>query len=103
VNVEDQKTDPGSVLTLTRDLIALRRDTPELQTGAYQTLETQAGVWAWRRGQAVVAAVNMSDEATTVDGIEGHIRIATDRGRDGESVVGGLRLRPWEGVIIAVR
>jgi alpha-glucosidase len=103
VNVEDQRTDPGSVLTFARDLIALRRATPDLQSGAYQTLEAPAGVWAWRRGDAVVVVVNMSDQVTTVDGIEGHIGIATDRRRDGESVVGALRLGPWEGVIIAVR
>jgi alpha-glucosidase len=103
VNVEDQRTDPGSVLALARDLIALRRDRPDLQTGAYQTLDAPDGVWAWRRGRTVVVAVNMSDQAAVVDGIEGHIRIATDRGRDGESVVGGLHLRPWEGVIMAVR
>ena len=48
--VEDQRLDPESVLTLARDLIALRRRTPELQTGAYASLAAPDGVWAWRRG-----------------------------------------------------
>ena len=33
-NVDDQRDDPGSFLTLTRDLIALRASTPDLVTGA---------------------------------------------------------------------
>ena len=46
----DQRDDPDSMLTLARDLIALRRRTPDLQTGGYESLETPGGVWAWRRG-----------------------------------------------------
>ena len=32
-NVEDQRSDPGSMLHLARDLIALRGATPDLQLG----------------------------------------------------------------------
>ena len=36
-NVEDQRSDPGRCSASARDLIALRRRTPELQTGAYRS------------------------------------------------------------------
>ena len=53
-NVADQAADRGSQLWLTRDLIALRREEEALRTGAYAALETPAGAWAWRRGDAFV-------------------------------------------------
>jgi hypothetical protein len=42
----------------------------------------------------------MSDQAAEIEGIEGHVALATDRGRHGESVSGPLRLRRWEGVVV---
>ena len=53
----------ASTLHLTRDLIALRREEPALRTGAYAALETPAGVWAWRRGDAF--AVGAQPRRTT--------------------------------------
>ena len=61
-NVEQQRSDPGSMLTLARDLIALRRRTPDLKSGSYETLAAPEGVWAWRRGDGVAVALNMSDD-----------------------------------------
>jgi alpha-glucosidase len=101
-NVEDQVPDPRSILHLTRDLIALRRRTPELQTGDYRSLATPDGVWAWSRGDRIVVALNLSDHDATVEGVEGHIHIGTDRGRDGQTVAGALDLGPWEAVIIGL-
>ncbi len=98
-NVRDQRSDPRSTLCLARDLISLRRATPDLQTGAYEVLQTPSGVWAWRRGERIVVVLNMGDADTVVEGIEGRVRIATDRDRDGESVSGGLRLRGWEALV----
>lgn len=98
-NVESQRTDAGSMLALTRDLISLRKQTPQLQIGPYASLPAPGGVWAWRRGDHVVVIVNLSHIDATIDGIDGHIRIGTDRGRDGESFSGALRLRPWEALV----
>ena len=99
-NVEDQRADPGSVLTLARDLIALRRQSGALQTGRYETIEAPDGVWAWRRGDGVVVVLNLSDDDATVDAVHGRVRIGTDRDRDGRPVRGKLRLLGWEGVVI---
>jgi alpha-glucosidase len=99
-NVEDQRHDERSVLLLTRDLIALRRRTPDLRQGGYETMDAPAGVWAWWRGAAVTVVLNLGDDLVTVGGVEGVIRIATDRVRDGELVGGSLELYPWQGVVI---
>ena len=95
-NVEDMRADPGSILHLCRDLIALR---PELR-GAYATLEAPDGVWAWRRGDAGVVAVNLGDRPQVVRGLQGTVRLGTDASRRDESVAGELRLGPWEGAVV---
>ena len=43
-NVERQRTDPKSMLCLARDLIALRKQTPDLHTGTYAALPAPDGV-----------------------------------------------------------
>ena len=99
-NVELQRNQVSSLLHLTRDLISVRRRTPDLQTGDYTGLSAPAGVWAWRRGRTVTVALNLSDAHTVFDGLEGTVAIATDRIRDGETVSDRLELRPWEGVVV---
>jgi alpha-glucosidase len=100
-NVEDQRRDPDSALSLTRDLIGLRDALPELRRGAYTALPTDADVWAWRRGDRTVVVCNIADAARTVAGVgPGEIRIATTRARDGERVDDALRLEPWDAAIV---
>ena len=101
-NVEEQRSDPGSMLTLARDLIALRRRTDELRTGRYETLPAPEGVWAWRRGTGVAVVLNMSDRGVNLEGMQGHILIGTDHERDGEAFSDVLGLRPWEGLVAAI-
>jgi alpha-glucosidase len=101
-NVAAQRADPGSVLHLVRDLIALRKGTPELTSGAYETLPAPAGAWAWRRGERFAVTLNLSDGEVAVEGVGGRVAIATDRSRDGESVAGVVRLGPYEGVMIVL-
>ena len=99
-NVETQRHDPESFLTLTRDLIALRRRTPDLQIGSYETLLTPNGVWAWRRGARTTVMVNLTDAEAAVPNLTGHIRIGTDRARDGVSFSGSID--GWEALVIEV-
>ena len=98
-NVEQQRSDPLSTLTLTRDLIALRRRTPDLQTGGYEMTAAPEGVWAWRRGARTLVVLNMCDHDSTLEGLRGRIELCTDRGRDGEVFDDGLSLRGWEAVV----
>jgi alpha-glucosidase len=99
-NVEDQRGDPDSLLYLTRDLVALRRRTPDLRSGAYRSVESTPGTWAWRRGERTLVAVNLTDGPGSVDRVAGSVLLGTDRSRDGEAVAGTLRLRAWEGVVV---
>ena len=99
-NVEDQRSDPGSTLHFTRDLIATRRRLPDLRRGAYAELPAPSGAWAWQRGEDVVVAVNLGPGSARFDGVEGKIALATERRRDGELVRGGLSLGPGEGAIV---
>lgn len=99
-NVADQWSDPYSMLTFTRDLIALRRSVRELSHGGYMPLDSPEGVWVWRRGDTVTVAVNLSDSDHRVTGVNGTIAIGTDRRRDGATVTRTLKLGPWEGAIV---
>jgi alpha-glucosidase len=101
-NVADQRHDPDSMLSLTRDLIGLRNALPELRRGSYATLPSSDDrVWAWQRGDRTVVAMNLSDDPADVpDAGEGEIRISTIRARDNERVDGSLHLEPWEAAIV---
>jgi alpha-glucosidase len=79
--VEEQRDAPDSILSFTRDVIARRRASPDLVGGDYESLPAPAGVWAYRRGESTVIALNLSDEPVTFEGRE---------------------LGPWEGVILDV-
>jgi alpha-glucosidase len=100
VNVAGQRDDPGSMLSFVRDVLALRRAEPDLWAGAYRALETDGGLWAWRRGDRTLVAVNLSDEAATLEGVTGRVRVATSHARGGEELEGQLDLAPWEGVVV---
>jgi alpha-glucosidase len=101
-NVADQRSDPNSHLRLCRDLIALRRETPDLRSGAYASLVSPPGAWGWRRGSSTIVAVNLSGVSVTVPVEAGVIAIGTDRSRDGETVGDDLSLGPWEGAVLRV-
>jgi alpha-glucosidase len=98
-NVSGQVGDPSSMLNLCRDLIALRRRTPDLRAAPYETV-SEGAPWAFRRGAGIVVALNMSADDAELDDVAGTIEISTGRDRDGESVTGALELRPWEGVVV---
>jgi alpha-glucosidase len=99
-NVEDMRADPRSTLAFTKRLIELRRASPELRTGAYSTISAGPGVWAWRRGEGTVVAVNLSDRPRVVRELRGAVSVDTGLARAGETVTGALRLGPWEGVVL---
>jgi alpha-glucosidase len=101
-NVADQRSDPGSHLNLCRDLIALRRATPDLRSGAYASLPAPEGVWTWRRGEGTAVAINLSDDAAWLPLGPATIEVGTDRSRDGEEVERDLSLGPWEAAVLRV-
>jgi alpha-glucosidase len=97
-NVESQRADPDSILSLTRELIALRSSTG-LGTGAFRTLSRHPGVWSWRIGNLIVTA-NMTDEPRRAR-IGRQVLLSSDPARER-----GLRrgddtmLAPWEALVL---
>jgi alpha-glucosidase len=79
--VEEQRNDPDSILSFTRELIARRRASSDLLAGDYESLPAPPGVWAYRRGESTVVALNLGDEP---------------------AAFGGRDLAPWEGAILDV-
>jgi alpha-glucosidase len=62
VNVEAQRDDPDSLLSLYRRLLALRRSEPDLVSGAYRTISTDDGVLTFARGDSITVSINLSPE-----------------------------------------
>jgi alpha-glucosidase len=100
VPVEEQRRDGASVLSFVRDLISVRRRSPDLHTGAYISVAAPDGVWAWRRGERTSVALNLTGESRSVEGLGSRIVIATAGGRTGASSAGPLGLGPWEGAVV---
>ena len=99
-NVAAQRDDPGSILTLTRDLIALRRQRG-LLSGAYEPVVAPSGVWAFRREGGAFVALNLGREPARLDGVSGVIVLGTERARAGEPLAGVLDLRSREAVVVS--
>jgi glycosidase len=100
-NVGSQRDDPESMLTLTRDLIRLRRRLSDLRRGRYERLAaSDERLWAWRRGDRTVVACNLSDEPALVADVGARrIELSTIRARAGERIADALPLGSWEAVI----
>jgi glycosidase len=105
VNVAAQVEDSGSLLTLTRDLLKLRREHPVLRRGDFERFgPTTDGVFAFRRigreGQLTIA-LNMTDADRSVpSGGPGRVLIGTHRDRDGTAIADTVELRPNEAVLV---
>jgi alpha-glucosidase len=107
VNVARQASDPRSMLSLHRALIALRRAEPALSVGDHVTLPAPAqDVLAYERGHAgrrIRIVLNMGGPAMELEvpGAEGGtILLSTHLDRPGEPVGASIRLRRDEGIAI---
>jgi alpha-glucosidase len=105
VNVAGQAEDRDSILTLTRDLLRLRRDHTVLHRGDFERFgPTPEGTFAFRRigseGRLNVV-LNLTGEPREVaDGGPGRVLIGTHRDRDGTPVGRVVDLRPNEAVVV---
>ncbi len=96
-NVESEKADDRSMLSLYKRLIDLRRGDDALALGDYAPLDSPDGVFAYQRGGKYLIALNFSDQPKPTP-FSGEIVLSTALDRDG--VVEALDLRPNEGVIL---
>jgi alpha-glucosidase len=101
---------PGSMLRLTRDLIALRRGSPALIMGSYTPLHVDDQVFAFHRTQGeetVTVVLNLGPDPQTIvmpdSNGDQRILVTTWGDRAEEPVAGTLALRPNEGVVIGRR
>ncbi len=106
-NVAGLGADPRSILTLYRRLIAIRRQLPALNRGAYVNARVQGDVLAYERqheGVRLLVGLNFSTEpkqlALPGDAPEGRVLLSTRLDRDGERMSGTVELAPAEGVIV---
>jgi alpha-glucosidase len=110
VNVAGQAEDPDSMLTLSRRLIALRREHPMLATGDFEPFgPTPSGTYAFRRmgadgrGRLTVALNLTGDPRHIPDAGPGRVLIGTHRDCERDAVSKGVDLRPNEAVVIEER
>jgi alpha-glucosidase len=109
VNVEAERDDPRSMLTLYSRLLALRRGEPALEIGRLEPVEAKGDVLAYvrcaRKGECdFLIALNLGAEPQRLhrrpDSQRGTIALSTCLDRTGERVEGDVALRPNEGLII---
>jgi len=106
VNVEDQSNDAGSMLSLYRRLIWLRRRSDALRFGAYTPVDgVPEDVYVYRRdarGESLLVALNFSADDVVVT-LPGDIRpqaVLASTHVAGPAVGGDLRLRGHEGQLL---
>ena len=106
-NVEKQRWDPGSMLHLYRDLIALRRATPALERGSFAWLEGDQDVLAWERREGssrVLVALNFGEAPAEARLPEARVTggLHTGHGSPLPARSGSIALPPCEGVVLVV-
>ncbi len=105
-NVDAERDDAGSVLTLHRRLIHLRQSEATLMAGAYAPVHADGDVLAYTRrhdGDGFLVALNFGGHPQTVEldaSLAGRVALSTHLDREGDAVSGSLALRPDEGVVI---
>jgi len=111
INVEVQQQEASSMLSLTKRLIALRRENPALHAGPYRSFNTPEGVFAYARQSPeddtdrFLIALNFTAETQTwalPDGLHGTVEASARYGRRDDTVQGILALRPNDGLVIRV-
>ena len=109
VNVEAERDQPRSMLSLYRQLISLRRGEPALEVGAFDPVEAEGDVLAYMRRAAqsesrFLIALNLGPNPQVLqppDGWPGGTLIlSTHLDHSGERLEGALQLRPDEGLLI---
>jgi alpha-glucosidase len=101
-NVAAQWDDPGSPLHLVRDLLAFRREHPEVRASGTREVrvDEEAGTLTIHHAGGTVIACNFSDAPRTVVRMAGRIAISSTREREGEAIEHALELSPHEGAVV---
>ena len=107
LNVEVQRSDPRSMLTMQQRLINLRRAEPALILGDYAPLRTESNLLAYTReleGRTFLIVLNLSHEAQELklrqSTTRGHVVLNTQLDRENEQVSERIVLRGDEGILV---
>jgi alpha-glucosidase len=101
MRVDLQARDEGSMLSLYRRLLALRRQEKALSLGSYRTVHVDDALFAYERrhdGRRLGIALNLSDESRPLP-IAGRFLLSTDLGKER---VDSMSLAPHEGRILEI-
>lgn len=108
-NVEAERDDPFSILSLYMQLINVRRGEPALEVGELERIDTAGDLLTYirRDGEsAFLVALNFGSEPQVIDISDraggGRITLSTGLDRAGESVRGVLHIHPDEGLLLRV-
>ena len=106
VNVAAQRDDPGSLLSLYRHLLRLRRERPALHSGAYETLAVQGGVLAFARtwrDERMVVIVNLASEPqeAVLNGVRGGVVLSSADSGASSRFAGSMVLDGGAGVVLS--
>jgi alpha-glucosidase len=104
MNVAAETADPGSMLSLYRRLLMLRRATPALALGTYEGIRADGDILAFRRRHPdgdVLVVLNLGHHAASLALPAGSctVLLSTRLDREGEEPGGALHLRPDDGLI----
>lgn len=104
-DVAAQRTDTGSILSLYRRLLALRRAEEALSMGAYRTLSVTDHTLVYVReagDRRFAVALNLSGEPQEVECPSGQLVLSSHLDRAGEPIKRRCSLRPDEGLVVEV-
>jgi alpha-glucosidase len=103
MSLSRQYGDPGSMVSLHRQLLALRRARPALSEGAVAAVNASGTVLGYERrldDDRLAVALNLAHADAECDVVPGMVVAATHRSRLGAKVGGTLLLQADEGVVI---
>jgi alpha-glucosidase len=109
-NVQVERGQADSTLQLVRRLLQVRRATPALNVGRYETVQTTApDVFAYLReadGRRTLIALNLGATEQRLDlsavGASGTVAVSTHMDREGAEALDALRLRADEGLVLSL-
>ena len=105
-DVQRQRADPRSALSLYRALLRLRRSEPALSLGAYITVRHNDAVLVYERryeGRWLQIMLNMTGQVQPIPIEEPIDKIVLSTWLDDAACRGALQLRPNEGLILEVK
>jgi alpha-glucosidase len=104
-NVEVQKGDPASMLSLYRELLRLRRSRPTLSIGAYTSLDTAPSVLGYVRSHGAMrdaVLLNLGGSPQPVSGELSRAPVLSSTHPDRVGSACGAELAPDEAVVLAL-